>query len=243
MTFTIVWSVILGICAVLLLGFPGVLKVMPVGMRALPLVAMGILWLNQWLFAAKNTTNFFSVVVMIAFWFFTVVMVMPISLGVAVMNVLDAEQERPEVVKGDASKPAVLVVYHPGGSDFTARVADMAADNIVSKGFRAVIRTANKKLPADVSAYTAIVALSPVYAGMARPPLTGWLNRAELGSKKITVITCGGGLEIGKEEAEMFEKTFEGKKLSWNGKLKVSQAAPAADTKARVDEFLKGIAF
>ena len=94
------------------------------------------------------------------------------------------------VLNAEGTKGTVLVVYHPGISDFQSKVTHAFANGLTSQGYRVEITTASGQAPTDLSKYRLLVLGSPTYAGNPAPPLSRYLSSLGDLKGKHTVVIC-----------------------------------------------------
>jgi hypothetical protein len=103
--------------------------------------------------------------------------------------VSDVEVSNPE---GDAG--TVLVVYHPGKTDFLKRVTGAFTEGLVANGWRVETTTASSRAPADLSGYDLLVVGGPTYMFTPNRPIRAYVRRlGDLGGKPTATIITGWG--------------------------------------------------
>lgn len=95
--------------------------------------------------------------------------------------------------KTQSSKKA-LVVFQPGVSNFTDKIAHQIAKGLNDGGYEVTIDYPSKDLSKDVDNYSVIVFGSPVYGGKPLSIVTDYSSSlTNLSSKKIVVYSTGAG--------------------------------------------------
>ena len=98
------------------------------------------------------------------------------------------------VLNPNGTKGTVLVVYHPGISDFQTRVTNAFANGLVSNGYRVEVTTASGQAPTDLSKYSLLVLGSPTYGGSPSQPFSRYLSSlGDLKGKPTAVICTAAG--------------------------------------------------
>lgn len=95
---------------------------------------------------------------------------------------------------------SVLVVYHPGGTDFQREATEAFAATLAGRGFSVDITTASSQAPTDIHSYDLLVLGAPVYAGKPGKPLITYVQSlGDLNQEPTVVIISGQGATDGAE--------------------------------------------
>lgn len=86
----------------------------------------------------------------------------------------------------------VLVVYHPGGTDFHERATEAFAGALAERGYAVDLTTASSQAPATIDGYDLLVLGSPIYAGKPGRPLTAYVDRVGDFNGHPTVVVISG---------------------------------------------------
>lgn len=102
----------------------------------------------------------------------------------------------PITVKNSASAETALVIYHPGLQSFSHDIAYGFADGLANNNWRVEITTASQQAPRDLSNYSLLVLVWPLYDLSPGPTLTNYVNRVgNLHGINTVVLTVGGGID------------------------------------------------
>lgn len=87
----------------------------------------------------------------------------------------------------------VLLVYHPGLSDFPERVVGAFADGLAQSGWRIDRTTASREAPADLAGYDLVVLGSPIYGGLSKPMVDYIARLGSFAGKPVVILLAGAG--------------------------------------------------
>ncbi len=240
MTFGIVFTAIIIISSLSLFLLPTA-RMFPFGMRVgMVLLPLALLWLHTFVYRIPGDINFFSHLLMVLFYFFTFVMVLPMSLGTWVIGIFDLPKNYAPVKTGasNASRE-IAVVYHPGGSPFTKSVVTRLAENISGSEYAVTLYTASGSLAIDTKKPAAIVLSSPVYGSMIRPALQDFIAEHDLSGVKIFIVHTGGGPLESEEEFQFDLTLLKDKGAKVIDKTKFAMTMPdqkkSPDTEKKLD--------
>lgn len=165
-------------------------RLIPTGIKLLPFIELGLLWLYLLAFKGKGWP---AALFLIQYWIVFVLCILPTSVGLWVIESFDRERRLEPIVLG-AEKAAkeIAVVYHPGGSDFTAGVLRKLSERLGDAGYRVVLHSAHRGLRLDPGKTAAMGFASPVYGGEIRPPLRRFIQKADLGGRRCFAVLTGG---------------------------------------------------
>jgi hypothetical protein len=101
-----------------------------------------------------------------------------------------------QVLNEDGAKVA-LVIYHPGLTDFARNVTYTYAEALVSSGWQVEIATASPQAPTDISRYSLLALIWPIYDFNPAPTVTNQIHRiGNLNGINTTIVAIGGGLDL-----------------------------------------------
>ena len=101
-------------------------------------------------------------------------------------------------INSDGSAGQVLVIYHPGGTDFQYEATRAFADTLAGRDYAVDITTASSKAPTNIEDYDLLVLGSPVYAGKPAKPLVSYIERlGNLDGQPTVAIISGQGATDG----------------------------------------------
>jgi hypothetical protein len=100
---------------------------------------------------------------------------------------------RREVLNPAGTRGRALVAYHPGLSDFQARVSRAFATGLAHAGWQVELVTATRSAPTDLSAYDLLAFGAPTYWWAPARPLQRYLGRLDLGGKPTVLLLTGAG--------------------------------------------------
>lgn len=99
-----------------------------------------------------------------------------------------------KILNPPSEKARALLVWHPGQSDFPARVMNAFADGLIATGWRVDMTTASSEAPTDLAGYDMLVLGAPVYWGAPARPLSNYLQRiGDLRGKRTAIILTASG--------------------------------------------------
>lgn len=199
MNFAIVYTII-----ILLLGIPffttnfAKLIPIPMGVKIFPFVAaISLLWLHTIFFRLKGRAGVMAIILLIIFYFLTFIIILPVGVASMVVSISDREKNIPPQTIGSEDCPEqIYIVYHPGVSKFTTKVARALAEDIAQNNYKVTLYCARKDLQINFKDTRAIGFASPVYAGLIRPPLAGFIQRNEFSGIKCFVVLTGSYKEL-----------------------------------------------
>lgn len=121
--------------------------------------------------------------------------------------------KKEEIMKGkDGSSKKAMIVYQPGASNFTEKIAHKIAKGLNDNGYEVTIDYPGTDLGTDVDKYSVLVFGSPVYGGKPLSIVTDYMSKLkDLSSKKIVLYSTGAGKNMTTELDEM-EKALQGTK-------------------------------
>ena len=191
MTFAIVHSVLLGVSFVLLLA-TAVGRMIPFGVRLLPLIAAGLLWPHTIFFRLQERDGIGAGFLIGLFYLIAYVMVFLPAVGSVVIAILDRPRKvAVETMGAESGGEQVLLVYHPGVTDFTGVVVKELGRQLQKKGYHVTLRGADPGRKPDLEPFCAVGFASPVYAGTIRPPLARVIRSSDLEEKNTFVVLTG----------------------------------------------------
>ena len=89
-----------------------------------------------------------------------------------------------------------LIIYQPGISDNSSRIAHQIAKGLNDGGYEVTLNYPGDYLSADVSKYSLIVFGSPVYSGQPSKALTDYMSRIKVSSTGRIVLFSTGGFKF-----------------------------------------------
>lgn len=100
-----------------------------------------------------------------------------------------------EVLNADGAKTA-LVIYHPGLTDFSHNITYTYADALTANGWRVEVVTASQQAPTDLSHYSLLTLIWPIYDLNPGPTITNYVQRlGNLNGINTTIISICGGMD------------------------------------------------
>lgn len=158
----------------------------------------------------------------------------PVLSTVAVVSVLwgmafqyQAESPQPLdllTLNPQGTRPAVLLVYHPGLSPFPTRVSWEVAQGLAAQGLRVDVATASTRAPTDLAAYDAVVVVTPTYWWTPAVPVLDWVEAAGLQGKSVAAVVTASGQ--GQKSLERLTAALKDKGATVVGRLMVFRSAP-----------------
>ena len=111
------------------------------------------------------------------------------------MWAITAENPSPvTAVNPQSSGPKALVISDPGISGFEQGVADSFASGLTTNGWHVEVTTASSQTPTDLTEYTLVAFVSPIYGGEPSVPMQSYLTRlGSLAGKRVAVVLTGAG--------------------------------------------------
>jgi hypothetical protein len=95
-----------------------------------------------------------------------------------------------------AGEKSVLVVYHPGTTDFAKNITYTYAEALSANGWRVDVSTVSSQTPTDLSKYSLLVLNWAIYDLNPAPTMTNYIHRiGNLNNINITIITISGGMD------------------------------------------------
>jgi len=99
----------------------------------------------------------------------------------------------PEILSANPNAKKALVIYQPGITAISAKVAHQIARGLNDKGYEVTLDYPSAQLSADVSPYAVVVFGSPVYGEQPSKALTDYISRIKGGgSSRIVLYETGG---------------------------------------------------
>jgi hypothetical protein len=87
-----------------------------------------------------------------------------------------------------------LIIYQPAVTDYPVEIARAFADGLALSDWRVELTTASSQSPSDISDYSLLAIVFPVYAGSPPAPITRYIDRiGDLQEINTVVIGCGAG--------------------------------------------------
>ena len=127
--------------------------------------------------------------------FLTVVLV--VVLGALAWTSYQTNRERApvrEILNPAGTRARALVAYHPGLSDFQARVSRAFAVGLAQGGWRVELVTATGTAPTDLTTYDLVALGGPTYWWAPARPLQRYIARlGDLHGKPSVVLLTGAG--------------------------------------------------
>lgn len=192
MSFAIIYTVLL-VLSVFPLFLTATGRMIPIGVRIFPFIAIIILWIYTLFFKIRGRSGFLGPLLLILFYFCAYIMVFLPAVGSIIIGRMDRPRNLPPVIAGDLkSQNHIAMVYHPGASDFTADVLTRLSKTLGEEGYKITLYTARSDLSLDTTEVAAVGVASPVYGGRIRPPLENFINNADLRGINCFVILTGG---------------------------------------------------
>jgi len=109
------------------------------------------------------------------------------------------------VLNAEGERGTALIVYHPGLSQFQAKVSHAFARGLASNGWRVEITTASAKAPISLSGYDLLVLGAPTYSWTPARPIRSYLSRVRNLKEKPTV-TIISAMGAGARSSAVMEK-------------------------------------
>jgi len=133
-----------------------------------------------------NVTQILKIILIIAVILFS-------ALGIMIWRTSQETVTSLRTLNPQSSKPAALVVYSPGLSDFHQKIAEAFATALTSNWTVCVV-TASSQAPTDLTGYTLLVIGGPIYGGQPSKPVQDYMTRlGDLkGLRVYTLLTSAG---------------------------------------------------
>jgi flavodoxin len=97
-------------------------------------------------------------------------------------------------INPQSSGPRAIVVYSPGISDFSQRMAESFASGLASANWSVDIVTASSQAPSDLTDYSMLVISGPIYMGQPSKPIQNYMTRmSDLKGLRVYVLLTGVG--------------------------------------------------
>jgi len=191
MVFALVFTVLLLLC-LLPLNLTAMSRMLPAGVRFLPLLVTALLWAHTLLFRLKGRGGAVGVVILVFFYILTIGLVFLPTLSSLLFAVLDRPHDRPPSIYGqDRFDREIFLVVHPGPSDFPSAVTEHMAETLAAAGFRVTVYSARADLRLEAGKAAALGLISPIYAGRIRPPLENFIANNDLKGIKCFWLLAG----------------------------------------------------
>jgi len=238
MNFAIIYTIIL-----LLLAIPTFLtdfaQSIPLPMRVCIFVfALSFLWIYTLFFRLKGRMGFGGIMLLILFYFFTFVIIVPTGVGSSVITVMERGRIEPPITIGsEDSTEQIYIVYHPGASKFTSSTLKTLAENIAQNNYKVTLYSVSKDLQLDLQEVRAIGFASPIYAGNVRKQLVRYIEEDNLCGKKCFIVVTGSDREgLEKDTSKVVELVEErgGKVI---GKIKFITSDKESELKNKINLF------
>ncbi len=239
MVFGIIMSVLL-LSAGFSLFLTDMGRMIPAGLRILPFIELGLLWL--YVLVLKGKGGWPGTLFLIQYWIVFVLCILPAGVGLWVIESFDRERRLDPIVLGAKEAAAeIAVVYHPGGSDFTGNVLRRVGERLGEAGYRVVLYSAHRGLRLDLERAAAVGFASPVYGGAVRPPLRRFIRGADLGGRRCFAVLTGGpgpaGEELVRKELQSVVPLIEERGGRITAACKIPQNKEPGAVEARIDAF------
>jgi len=191
MIFAIVFSVILFICGIIFF-ITDTGQMMPLGVRLIPLINIGILWIYTVFFALKGKMGIIGVILLVLFWIINAIIVFPATCGSILFSILDREKKlAPQVIGKQESQSEICIIFHPGLSEFTTLIVKDLGQSLAESGYKVTLYSAHSELKINLRDYKAVGFSSPLYAGQIRPPLRKFIDRNDLTGVNCFIVLTG----------------------------------------------------
>lgn len=124
-----------------------------------------------------------------------VIVVIAAAAGYWVMNAVTRERvSEVTTLNAGGATGRVLLVYHPGLSDFQDRVVTAYTEGLVQRGWEIDQTTASQEAPADPSGYNLVVIGSPIYGAAVARPLADYVARVgDFLGRPVVILLTGAG--------------------------------------------------
>lgn len=117
-----------------------------------------------------------------------------------------------EILSSSMQSPKkALIVYQPGITHITVRVAHQIAKGLNDGGYEVTLNYPGAHLSTDVSEYTLLVFGSPAYSGQPSKVLTDYMSTIRASSSSRIVLFSTGGFKF-YMELDAMEKSLNGAK-------------------------------
>jgi len=200
--------------------------------------AFSFLWVYILFFRLKDKMGFSGVILLILFYFFTFVVIVPTGVTFTVISFLErGKMVSPITIGGEENTEQIVIVYHPGASAFTTNTLKTLAENIAQKNYKMTLYGVKKDLQLDLQGIKAIGFASPIYVGNVRRPIIRYIQEDNLCGKKCFVIVTGTdreGLEKDTLEVTQLIKERGGKVI---GKTKFITSDKENELKENIEIF------
>ncbi len=132
----------------------------------------------------KKTLRIFFALTIVSILTFTFFLIFP-----QIEKVTDIETINPGGVTGK-----ILVVYHPGISNFQKNVTRSFVNGLVEKDYIVDMTTPSSKTTTEIDRYDLIVLGSPTYGFSPAKPIEDYIKRVgDFNDKKVVVLLTGAG--------------------------------------------------
>jgi len=132
-------------------------------------------------------------------------------------------------VNAEGAAGHVLVVYHPGLSDFQKDVTFALIEGLIEGDWACDIATAHRGAPLDVAGYDALVLGSPTYAWRPASPICNYIANLEGAEGKPTLLLLTAAGKIA-DAFDVFGAAIEAVGGQVIETLGIFQAAPNEET-------------
>jgi flavorubredoxin len=117
-----------------------------------------------------------------------------------------------EVLSSSRQSPKkALIIYQPGISDISSRIAHQIARGLNDGGYMVTLNYPGDHLSADVSKYSLLIFGSPVYSGQPSKALTDYMSKIKATSSGRIALYSTGGFKF-YMELDTMEKSLNGMK-------------------------------
>lgn len=100
-----------------------------------------------------------------------------------------------QVLNPDGAKMA-LVIYQPGLTDFARNITYTYANALAASGWRVEIATASPQAPTNITKYSLLALVWPIYDLNPAPTITNQIHRiGNLNGVNTAIVAIGGGID------------------------------------------------
>ncbi|MBA7664773.1 hypothetical protein ES703_72836 [subsurface metagenome] len=194
-------------------------------------------------FKLKDRLGAGGVLLLVLFYFLTIIMVFLPALGAVVVEIMDRPRNIPAITIGDTnSQKHIIMVYHPGASDFTSEVMKLLAGTLAEAGYSITLNSVQAKLRLNMDEAAAVGMASPVYAGTIRPPLEKFIMNNDFTGKRCFLILTGSDPHNAEKDTLKASSLIEDRGGTVVDKVKLIMQKDREQVHQQIEQFGKNLA-
>ena len=180
-------------------------RMIPFGVRLLPLAALALLWVHTVNFRLPGRKGLVAGILIGFTYFLAYPMVFAPAIGSLVLAFLDRTHRLPiEVFGRPEAEKNLTVIYHPGASGFLRRVVRQVCEGLAAEGIYIEMKCA---FPGSVDGVKdTLILASPIYAGRIRPPLVRVIKSVTWQGRTAFFVLTGTDPDNDKEDLQRAAK-------------------------------------